>query len=185
LCQQEQASPRIKLPMRIWVGHLSRRIIAVLRNRRFFSLCEINEAIAEELVKVINRPFQKMEGNRLTAFEQIDKPFLQPLPATRYEVSDWKEAKVQFNYHVEYDHFFYSVHYSYVNLPCSVRATSKTIEIFAGSERIAAYPRNYNTSKRYITLPEHMPEEHKAVSGWSSERFLSWAEKTGPHTGTH
>jgi hypothetical protein len=27
-----------------------------------------------------------------------------------------------------------------------------------------------------------MPEGHKAVSGWSSERFLSWAEKIGPNT---
>lgn len=27
-----------------------------------------------------------------------------------------------------------------------------------------------------------MPEEHKAVYGWDSERFLSWAEKTGPNT---
>jgi len=27
-----------------------------------------------------------------------------------------------------------------------------------------------------------MPEAHKAVSGWSPERFLSWAEKIGPNT---
>lgn len=27
-----------------------------------------------------------------------------------------------------------------------------------------------------------MPENHKTVYGWSSERFLSGAEKTGPHT---
>jgi hypothetical protein len=63
-----------------------------------------------------------------------------------------------------------------------VRATSKTIEVYIGSERIAAHLKNYNTFKRYTTLPEHMPEAHQAVSGWSSERFLSWAEKTGPNT---
>jgi hypothetical protein len=123
-----------------------------------------------------------MQGNRLTAFEQIDKPCLQPLPATKYEYSDWREGKIQFNYHIEYDRFFYSVHYAYVNQSCSIRATTRVVEVYVGNERIAAYPRNYNASKRYTTLPEHMPEEHKAVSGWSSERFLSWAEKTGPHT---
>ena len=31
-------------------------------------------------------------------------------------------------------------------------------------------------------MPEHMPEGHKAVSGWNSDRFLSWAEKTGPNS---
>lgn len=164
------------------VGNISRRIIGALRNRQFFSIHEINQAIKEELAKFVERPFQKMEGNRVTAFESIDKPALRPLPGRQYEYADWKEAKVQFNYHVEYDGFFYSVHYSYVGKLCSVRATAKTIEIYMGSERIWAYPRNYNTFKRYTTLPEHMPDEHKAVTGWSSDRFLSWAEKIGPNT---
>ncbi|SEB73978.1 IS21 family transposase [Paenibacillus sp. GP183] len=174
--------PKDKAADENMVGIVSRRIIAVLRNTQFFSLYEINQALSEELVKLILRPFQKMQGNRLTAFEQIDKPCLQPLPATKYEYSDWREGKIQFNYHIEYDRFFYSVHYAYVNQSCSVRATTRVVEVYVGNERIAAYPRNYNASKRYTTLPEHMPEEHKAVSGWSSERFLSWAEKTGPHT---
>jgi len=174
--------PKDKAADENMVGNVSRRILAPLRNRQFFSIHDINQAIKEELVKFINRPFQKMEGNRLTAFEKIDKPFLQPLPAARYEYSDWKETKVQFNYHVEYDGFFYSVHYSHVGQACSVRATAKAIEIYLGHERIAAHPRNYNTFKRYTTLPEHMPEEHKAVTGWSNDRFLSWAEKIGPNT---
>jgi transposase len=174
--------PKDKAADENMVGNVSRRIIAALRNRQFFSIYEINQAISEELVKLIHRPFQKMEGNRQSAFEMIDKPFLQPLPATKYEYAEWKETKVQFNYHVDFDGFFYSVHYSRVNNPCTVRVTSKTIEVYIGSERVAAHPRNYNSYKRYSTLPEHMPEAHKAVSGWSSERFLSWAEKTGPNT---
>lgn len=174
--------PKDKAADENMVGHVSRRIIAALRNRQFFSLHEINQAIKEELVKLIDRPFQKMAGNRLTAFQKIDKPALQPLPATKYEYSEWKETKVQFNYHVEYSGFFYSIHYSYVGRPCSVRATTKTVEFHIGNERVAAYPRNYNTFKRYTTLSEHMPEGHKAVSGWSSERFLSWADKIGPNT---
>lgn len=174
--------PKDKAADENMVGNISRRIIAALRNRQFFSLYDLNQAIAEELVRFINRPFQKMAGNRRSAFEKIDKPYLQPLPATKYEHADWKETKVQFNYHVEYDGFFYSVPYSYVGRMCSVRATAKTIEIYLGSERIAAYPRNFNIFKRYATLPAHMPEEHKAVYGWSSDRFLSWAEKIGPNT---
>ena len=174
--------PKDKAADENMVGNVSRRIIAALRNRQFFSLYEINQAISEELEKFIHRPFQKMEGNRKAAFEKIDKPCLQALPLTRYEYAKWKETKVAFNYHVDYDNFFYSVHYSYVNRPCQIRATSKTIEVYVGHERVAAYPRNYNTSKRYTTLEEHMPDEHKAVYGWSSDRFLLWADKTGPNT---
>ena len=176
--------PRDKASDENMVGHVTRRIIAALRNRQFFSLNDVNQAIREELFKLIYRPFQKIQGNRLTAFEKIDKPYLQPLPAVRYELADFKETKVQFNYHVEYDGYLYSVDYSYAGQPCSVRATTKTVEIFLGTERIAAHRRNYNSYKRYTTLVEHMPEAHKAVYGWNSERFLTWAEKIGPNTRT-
>lgn len=174
--------PKDKAADENMVGHISRRIIAALRNRQFFSIHEINQAISEELIKLIQRPFQKMEGNRQLAFETIDKPCLQPLPATKYEYAEWKETKVYFNYHVEFEKFFYSVHYSLVNSPCSVRATSNTIEVYIGAERVAVHRRNRNPYKRYSTLPEHMSEAHQAVSGWGPERFLSWAEKTGPNT---
>jgi len=100
----------------------------------------------------------------------------------RYVYSDWKETKVASNYHVEYDGYFYSVHYSYANRPCSVRATSKTIEVYVDCERVAAHQRNYNPHERYTTLEEHMPDEHKAVYGWSTERFLLWADNIGLNT---
>jgi len=161
---------------------VSQRIIARLRNRQFFSLEEVNKAISEELAILVERPFQKMQGNRKTAFIQIDQPALQPLPKQAYEYADWKERRVPFNYHVDYDKYYYSVHYSQVHKPCSVRATLTTIEIFIDGERVAAHARSYHGTRRYTTLPEHMPENHKIVSGWSSDRFLSWAKKIGPHT---
>lgn len=67
--------PRDKAADENMVGNVSRRILAPLRNRQFFSISEINQAIREELVKFINRPFQKMEGNRMTAFEKLINPF--------------------------------------------------------------------------------------------------------------
>jgi len=175
--------PKDKAADENMVGIVSRRIIAALRNRPFFSRYEVNQAIGEELVKLIHRLFQKIAGNRKTAFERIDKPYPQPLPLIKYEYANWKETRVAFNDHVEYDGFFYSVHYSYVNRRCSVRATNKTIEIFIGSERVATHPRNEHPWKRYTTLAEHMPAEHQAVSGWSPDRFLSWADTIGPNTG--
>lgn len=80
----------------------------------------------------------------MTAFELIDKPCLQTLPTQKYEYPEWKETKVQFNYHVDYDGSFYCVHYSYINQPCSERATARGIEIYIGNECVAAYPWNYN-----------------------------------------
>jgi transposase len=164
------------------VGDVSRRILAALRNHKFFSVAEINQAIKIELDQFVRRPFQKMEGNRLTAFEKIDKPALKPLPASRYEYADWQEARIASNYHVEYQGSFYSVPYSYAGDMARVRATASMIEVFVDSVRIATHKKNKRSDKRYITLPEHMPEAHKMVAGLNSDHYLSWAEKIGSNT---
>jgi transposase len=161
---------------------VGQRILAALRNRKFFGIEEVNAAIAEELEKLIDRPFKKLEGNRRSAFEEIDKPELQPLPKNRYEYSDWKEALATPDYHVEYVGFFYSVPHEYRNTPCTVRATVGTIEIFNNGERITVHERNYNKKKPYTTLPEHMPKSHQLVSGRGKDHFISLAGETGPMT---
>jgi len=176
------AKPKDKAADENMVGNASRRILAPLRNRKFFSLYEINQEIEEQVKKFILRPFQKMEGNRATAFERIDKPALGLLPLDRYEYCDWKQARIGFNYHVDYDGFYYSTGESYRGSPCYIRATKYTIEVFVDNIRVAGHKRNYNEFAKYTTLPEHMPDAHKAVSGWSDERFISWAYKIGPNT---
>lgn len=164
------------------VGNVSRKIIAALRNRKFFSLNEINIALASELSKFTEKPFQKMQGSRKSTFLEIDKPKLRPLPKNKYEFATWKESKIPFNYHVEYEGFFYSTPFQNIGENCSIRATSRTIEVFTNNECIAAHPRNYNVKRQYTTLELHMPEKHKVVSEWNDERFLKWAARIGPFT---
>ena len=61
-----------------------RQALAALRNITFFSLEELNAAIADR-VKVINRtPFQKLSGSCQSMFEADDKLALRPLPVAPY-----------------------------------------------------------------------------------------------------
>ena len=53
---------------------VQRWILARLRNRQFFSLHALNAAIGELLTELNNRPFQKLQGCRTSAFETIDRP---------------------------------------------------------------------------------------------------------------
>jgi transposase len=167
------------------VQNVSRRILAPLRDSRFASVAEINGAIAGLLQKLIDRPFRKMPGCRRSAFEQIDRPALRPLPASRYEMAVFEERKIGINYHVEFDGFWYSAPFEHRGKKCAVRATPSTVEVFVGGEAVCAHPRNYNARERYRTLQEHLPESHKAVSEWNDERFLSWAGKIGPETAAY
>jgi transposase len=62
-----------------------------------------------------------------------------------------------------------------------LRATERTIEVFSRGQRVASHLRDA-TPGYHSTLPEHMPAAHRAVLDWTPERFLCWAEKTGPAT---
>ena len=163
------------------VGNISRRIIAALRNEHFTSIAEINKAVELKLKDFINEPFKKIDGCRGSAFEQIDRPALRPLPAAHYELANFATGKIGPNYHVEYSGFFYSVPYEYRGKEYTVRATKDTIEVFVRGERVCAHIRHFN-GNRYVTLPEHLPEQHKVISEWNDERFISWARKYGENT---
>ena len=112
------------------VGNISTWITAALRNEQFFSPAELNRAIREKLEQFNRRLFQKKEGSRQSLFLEEEKPLLAPLPSTRFELSDWKTATVQFTYHISVDGMLYSVPYEYIKKKVDVKVTDTTIEIF-------------------------------------------------------
>ena len=72
------------------VGNISTWITAALRDEQFFSLAELNRAIKDKLELFNQRLFQKKEGSRRSLFLEEEKPLLAPLPAIRFELSNWK-----------------------------------------------------------------------------------------------
>ena len=64
-------------------------ILAALRDRRFFSIREAQEAVAEKLEELNDRPFKKREGCRRSAFLTEEQEFMKPLPTAAYEPAVW------------------------------------------------------------------------------------------------
>jgi transposase len=94
--------PKDKPKVETGVLIVERWIIACLRHQDFFSLAEVNLAIARLLERLNTRTFRKMAGNRLTHFLELDKPFLHQLPQQKFVEEDWKNAKVNIDYHIVY-----------------------------------------------------------------------------------
>ncbi|OPX84249.1 MAG: Integrase core domain protein [Pelotomaculum sp. PtaB.Bin104] len=174
-------SPRDKATVEGSVGIVSTWVLAALRNQQFLSLYELNEAIREKLIEFNNKPFQKKDGSRAIAFEE-EKPFLLSLPDRPYELATWKVATVQYNYHISTDLQNYSCPYEYIKQKVNVRLTKNVVEIFFDSNRIASHPRLYGRPGQYSTNADHMPPDHQKYLTWDSERFISWAIKTGENT---
>ena len=164
------------------VGMTSTWITAALRDEQFFSLAELNRAIREKLELFNHRLFQKKTGSRISLFLEEEKPFLTPLPATRFELADWKQATVQFNYHISIEKMLYSVPYEYIKKKVDVRVTEHTIEIFYKHSRIASHRRLTGRPGQYSTITEHMPQDHQRYLEWNGDRFRKWAERIGINT---
>jgi transposase len=173
--------PKAKASVERAVGMLSTWITAALRKRQFFSLWELNEAVWQKLADFNRKPFQKKPGSRESAYAE-ELPFLMPLPVKPFELSTWKIATVQMNYHIAADKIHYSVPYEYIKHKVDVRLTRNMVEVFFKGKRIASHKRIYGLPGQYATVLEHMPEKHRQYTQWNAERFIKWAGSIGPHT---
>jgi transposase len=173
--------PRDKAKVEAGVLLVERWILAALRKRRFFSLAELNAAIAELLERLNHRPFRKLDGSRASRFETLDRPALRPLPAEAYVFAEWKKARVHVDYHIEIDRHYYSVPYALLHRQLDARFTAMTVEIFHHGERVATHARSYKAGS-HTTVDAHRPKSHQRYLEWTPERLVHWASSIGPST---
>ena len=119
------AAPRDKAKVEQAVQHVERQILAKLRDRTFFSIEELNEAIRPLLKELNDKPFQKLPGSRTSQFETLEKQMLKPLPQTPYVFAEWKKAKPGIDYHVALDNHYYSVPYTLIKKELEIRVQFK------------------------------------------------------------
>lgn len=174
-------TPKDKATVEGTVGNISSQILAALRNEEFFTLAELNTAIRAKLEIFNKQPFQKKEGSRFEIFRDEELPLLASLPATLYELAEWKQATVQYNYHISCEGMMYSVPYEYIHRKVSVRLTDKVVKIFYNDIVIATHYRLKGRKGQYSTVTEHMPKEHQAYAKWDGEYFRNWAKRLGPN----
>jgi len=159
------------------------RIFAPLRNRRFFSLEELNRAIQEELEKHNDCYFQGKSYGRKSLFISIEKQELSELPATIYELKKLYWITAQKNGHVclGEDKHYYSIPFQYIGKKVKLLYCRSVVEVYYNFQRIAFHKRNYQRFK-YTTERDHMASSHQFISDWSMEYFTAKAAAVGPET---
>ncbi|HET9061110.1 MAG TPA: hypothetical protein VFN61_14420 [Acidimicrobiales bacterium] len=163
------------------VLQVERWVLAPLRNRQFFSLVELNKAIWDKVAELNAKPFRGEPTSRKELFEELELPALRALPASAYELAEWKKVTANIDYHVEYDRHYYSVPYTLARQKLEVRASADVIEVYKGSRRVASHARERGR-QRFVTDPAHMPASHRAHLEWTPSRLVSWATTVSPDT---
>jgi transposase len=152
--------PKDKPKVENGVLNAQRRILAPLRDKTFFSIEELNLAIAAGLKEYNDRPMQKILKSRAALFEE-EKLHLKPLPE-RYELSFWKRAKVGIDYHVDVNGTHYSVPYQLIHRDVDICYNHELIKIYHNSKIIASHKRSFIKSY-FVTSQEHMPPSHRGI----------------------
>jgi transposase len=171
--------PRDKAKVEQSVLLVERWVMARLRNRRFFSLAELNMAIADLVGELNARIMRAYGASRAELFAQVDAPALKALPAEPYAFAVWKRCRVAPDYHVEVEGCFYSVPYRLIREAIDVRVADRTIEAFHKGERVASHAKSPGR-RGHVTVPEHMPSAHRRHAAWTPARMTAAAEKIGP-----
>lgn len=160
-----------------------RTIYAVINDRVFTSLEELNIAIGEALEEHNNRPMSNRPYSRRQLFEEVERLELQPLPLRSYDLKRKKVATVMKNNYVclAEDKNYYSVPYIHIGKKVNIFYSQTEVEVFYRYERIAHHMRD-RTPFRYITVDEHMAYKNRFMTDWTPEYFIERATNVGDDT---
>jgi len=174
--------PRDKAKVEQAVLIVERWLLGRLRHRIFYSLADVNAAIADLMTHLNEvRPIRRLGVTRRQLLEEIDRPALKPLPVEPYVFCEWRTCRVGIDYHVEIAAHYYSVPHRFARAQVDGRLTARTVEIFLKGERIAAHMR-MSGNHGHTTIAEHMPSSHRRYTGWTIERIRADARLIGPAT---
>ena len=164
------------------VQAIQRYILARFRHHKFFGVNELNEALAPLLDRYNDKVIKHLQKSRTELFEEIDKPYLNPLPMNRYVYKQFKIARVNQDYHITLQKCNYSVPFQYIKEEVEVRYSTQSVYIYHKHKLIASHPRLRRVGEN-STLHEHMPSDHQYINEkMNPQRLRSWAKNIGEYS---
>lgn len=168
--------PKDKANVEGMVKTIYNRVYAPLRNRLFYSLSELNDAIAEQVKWHNQKRMQLKPYTREEQFLSVEKPALRPLPENDFEIRFRTRLKVQFNGCILLgrDKHYYSVPHQYAGRQVDVDYTRSLVKIYANKECIATHVRD-TTAGKYTLINEHLASHCQAWRSRSKEYYINKA----------
>lgn len=175
--------PKDKAKVEVGVKLIQRWILARLRERTFFSLADLNRAVAALLEDFNSRPMRHYAKlSRRQRFEQLDRPALRALPERPHVYTEWVGSQlVPPDYHVGARGHFYSLPHRLVGEQVEARITDTEVCFFHDNRLVAKHPRAVELGG-HTTQREHCPPAHQAMADRTPERMRAWALRVGPNT---
>ena len=175
--------PRDKASVEGSIGILQRTFFESVRKKTFASLAELNSHLKPFLAEFNAKIMKDYGVSRNERFEH-ESGFLLPVPAEKFEMSDWKISIVHPDCHIQVSNGLYSVPWTHVGKKVRVRLTSRMVEIFdlESTELLCTHTRAHKLRDRR-TDASHWPPEKKAHLSFDIASAKAQSLKVGPVTG--
>lgn len=174
--------PKDKSKAEQGVQAIQRYILARFRHHKFFSVDELNQVLAPLLDKYNDKIIKHLQKSRSELFEELDKPYLNPLPMNNYVYKQFKIAKVNQDYHITLEKCNYSVPFKYIKEEVEVRYSTQSVYIYHKHKLISTHPRLRRVGET-STLGEHMPSSHQYINEkMNPNRLRVWAKNIGEYS---
>ncbi|MGQ0517245.1 IS21 family transposase, partial [Bacillus sp. D-CC] len=82
--------PKDKGLVEVSVQIVQRSVLASMRNQKFFSIDELNQAIQQKMDLINRKTTRRFTISRYEQFLALDSKDLNPLPLYPYELCTWK-----------------------------------------------------------------------------------------------
>lgn len=171
-------TPRDKAAVEAAIGAIQRDFFQMAKRRIFYSLDDLNRCFRDFLDEFNERIMKDYGLSRNTRFKH-ERPLLNPLPPSVYEIYEWKEAKVHPDCCIQVAKKFYSVPFSYVGQSVKVKMGDKLITVYSQAmEKIATHAKIFKGTKSLID--DHFPNQSMQLDSYAVSRTRKVASDMGP-----
>ena len=172
--------PRDKALVENAVGILMRYFRFIYRRRTFFSLAEVNQALAEAVARINQKIHTRFKVSRDERFTSLEKATLRDLPLEPYNVGEWKDVTLHPDCTVAVDKNFYSAPHIHRGKELRAKLSANLVEIFLNLDLIAVHARVRGKVGERVVLNEHLPENSRAYREATPQMILAQARFSHP-----
>ncbi|MBF7695098.1 IS21 family transposase [Acinetobacter rathckeae] len=172
-------TPQDKGLAEVSVQIIQRSVLVKLRNRKFFSLDELQKALDVEVDKINRGVTTRFTESRWDRFHRLEKNELLALPIHPYPFAKWIfQQKVSEFYQFTVDGNIYSVPYTMIGKKLDIGITDCEVHFFHENEKIASHNLLMGYGEASI-LEEHMPANHRLYNTLSPASIKQWSKSLG------
>ena len=149
-----------------------------LPTRHFRDLADLNEQARTWVLEEAGTRIHGTTHARPLALFELERAYLQPLPAIAPDLGSWHRLTVHRDCHVQFERILYSMPFTLVGKVVWLRATDAAVALFDEYRHVVTHPRGRRPGERF-TVKDHLPPHAQSFFAHDRHWCAEQAERIG------